>query len=271
MESIVNRLVALGFNKAESTVYLELLRNKKSTGYKIAQNTGISRAGVYQALDSLYSKGIIYLSSAGAKEYIAKEPKVLLKELENDYISNINALDKELEVIEYEKNINFFLNIEGYDNIMNKLKEMISHSKEEVYIGSNFGVEPLENEFIEARKRGVKIVFYSPHELQSELDIDIYYRSGFESVSIKNTRLVAVVDTEEAIIFDNGEVEPIGIYTNNKLFSKIICEHIHHDIYIARLIQKHGEIIDETIQVNSKHERDFKEIIQELKKSNSLR
>lgn len=268
MEEILKKLIFLGLTKTEAIVYIELLKNGKSTGYKISQSTNLSRASVYQALDSLYSKGIVFLVSSQNKEYISKNPKILLAELENEYKESIKFLDIHLEEISLPKKDNYFLSIEGYDNIIKNLKEMIKNSKEEFYISSNFNMKYFKIEIIDALKRGVRVIFYSsiPVINNENIPIELYCRKGFESVIIENTRLIAVSDNEESLIFDNGEQSSIGICSNNTLFTKIILEHIHHDIYIARLIDKYGEVIKEDIQINSKHEKSFKNVIDELKK-----
>ncbi len=66
-----------------------------------------------------------------------------------------------------------------------------------------------------------------------------------------------VSDMKRAIsagVEENGEF--VGTISENRLFIKIIAEHIHHDIYLMKLKEKHKkDMIEEDILINSIQER----------------
>lgn len=69
MDEIIILLEKLNFSKTEVAVYIDLLKNSSSNGYKIAKNLNISRLSVYSALDNLYNKGIVLLMSGDSQVY----------------------------------------------------------------------------------------------------------------------------------------------------------------------------------------------------------
>jgi len=57
-ESRVKALTDLGLNNLEANVYLALLIDPGSTGYRVAKNLGKPVSNVYQALESLTGRGV---------------------------------------------------------------------------------------------------------------------------------------------------------------------------------------------------------------------
>jgi sugar-specific transcriptional regulator TrmB len=56
-------LLDLGLTDVEADVYLYLLQNPGASGYKVSQGTGRLSGNVYQAIDSLASKGAVMIES----------------------------------------------------------------------------------------------------------------------------------------------------------------------------------------------------------------
>ena len=46
-----------------------------------------------------------------------------------------------------------------------------------------------------------------------------------------------------------------GFYTDNQVFINIISEHIHSDIYMAKLAQIYEETFNEKIKIDTLHEK----------------
>ena len=69
----------------------------------------------------------------------------------------------------------------------------------------------------------------------------------------------------DAKIADRGSAlqEWAGTVSNNALFIKILCEHIHNDIYLLKLKERYGkEIYHSSLRLNTDFERRQKERIE---------
>jgi sugar-specific transcriptional regulator TrmB len=70
-ERCITELRELGLSGLEATVYLHLLRQPRSTGYRVARDLGKAAANVYAALESLRTKGAIVLEQGGSRAWRA--------------------------------------------------------------------------------------------------------------------------------------------------------------------------------------------------------
>lgn len=61
MIHLVNKLINFGFTRTDAQVYISLLKNGRSSGYKIAKEISLSRSSVYSSIDNLYKNGYIFL------------------------------------------------------------------------------------------------------------------------------------------------------------------------------------------------------------------
>ena len=80
-EQLLNYLCNLGFSRIEAQVYCTLVPEEKMGGYQIAKKLNLQRPSVYNALNSLESRGFITVIPGETTEYSAVEPDVLMDEL----------------------------------------------------------------------------------------------------------------------------------------------------------------------------------------------
>jgi sugar-specific transcriptional regulator TrmB len=90
MDSMANHpgleaLVQLGLTGLEAEIYLHLLQNPPSTGYKIAQGAGKTNANTYKALESLLAKGAALLDDGDPRIWRAVPPEELLGQLRRGF------------------------------------------------------------------------------------------------------------------------------------------------------------------------------------------
>lgn len=98
MNELVKTLMGFGFTKTDANVYINLLKNGRSSGYKIAKEISLSRSSVYSSIDSLYKNGFIFMADGNTKEYQAKSPELIFSNIEKQTIENINVLKKNSHV-----------------------------------------------------------------------------------------------------------------------------------------------------------------------------
>ena len=97
----------MGLSELEAKVYIWLLENKRSTGYKIAVQTGKPVANTYKALRSLEKKGAVicdnssnktYFDTISVEEFLNKIEKEFIKQREK-IIDEVKKLDVQQEPI----------------------------------------------------------------------------------------------------------------------------------------------------------------------------
>lgn len=254
MEKITELLEKLGFSKTEASVYIDLLKNSTLTGYQIAKNLNISRSSVYAALDKLYKKGIVFLLPGNTQVYKAESPSILINKMKNEFIETTELLEEKLKELETSSVDERYFNIEGYDNIIIKIKQMLLSAKKEVYINTDFNLNIFAKELKEISDRGIRIIVFSFSKLETDkLPIEIYAHEQTGCLG-KETRMMLVVDCKRTLVADQGKhrEEMLGTFTDNILMCSIISEHIHNDIYLLKLKNKYKDnLITEDIKLNT--------------------
>ncbi|WP_105617684.1 TrmB family transcriptional regulator [Vallitalea okinawensis] len=254
MEKILSMLEKLNFTKTEAEVYVTLLTYPNQSGYQIAKKIKLSRSSIYAALDNLYKRGIVSLVPGDVSIYKAQNPEVLIDNMKKDFIQSADILKDELSKVNQKDTEERYLNIEGYDNIILKVKELLLMAEEEVYMNTDFNLQLFSKELRELKKRGVRIIVFSFSKFDTE-DIPVeFYSHGIEVASCgADTRMMLVVDYKKTLIA-NGENHQqfLGTFTDNKLLASIVAEHIHHDIYLLKLNKIYGkEVVDQSVLLNT--------------------
>ena len=131
--SFTERLMEFGLTRQEASIYQCLLTEGKVTGYEVAKQTGISRSNAYNSLASMTEKGAAYLvEEASTRKYVP----VPLNEFCKNRIRKLEESGKWLqEHMPTEKAyVEGYITIEGAENILNKIKNLLSQVDQRVYI-----------------------------------------------------------------------------------------------------------------------------------------
>lgn len=254
MEEIIRLLEKLNFTKTEAAVYIDLLKDSSSSGYKIAKNLNISRSSVYSALDNLYKKGVVFLVPGDSQVYKAEKPSILIEKIKNEFNETTDLLNDKLKDIETSNLEERYVNIVGYDNIILKIKHLLLEAKNEVYINTDINLSKFKDELMEISERGIRIIVFSfKNQVLESIPIEIYTHCNLNCEG-KETRMMLVVDCTKTLVADRGpqREEFLGVFTENTLLASIVSEHIHNDIYILKLKKIYGEnLINSNIQLNT--------------------
>lgn len=254
MENITSLLVKLHFSKTEAEVYLTLLKYPNQTGYQIAKKLNMSRSSIYSALDNLYTRGIVSLLPGEVNTYKAQNPEILIEHMKKDFIQSADLLKEELSRIEKIDTEDRYLNIEGYDTIILKAKELLLLAQKEVYMNTDFDLQIFSKELNELERRGVRVIVFSFSKLNTEnLSVEFYSHGVEVKTCGTNTRMMLVVDFKKTLIANSEDhLNFLGTFTDNRLLASIVAEHIHHDIYLLKLDKKHEkDLIDSSIKLNT--------------------
>lgn len=157
---LIENLTAFNLTRQEAAIYVALLTHGSMTGYEAAKETGIARSNVYSALQSLVEKGALFLLEGETTRYVPEEASVFLG-------NTISALEEKARSI--RENLprkvvpaDGYLTITGARNIANKIRQMLSQTKERVYVLSTKEIlSEFEQELRTLAARSKKVVILS--------------------------------------------------------------------------------------------------------------
>jgi sugar-specific transcriptional regulator TrmB len=113
---------ALGLSKNEAKIYETLIRQSESTVGQIAKSSRIHRRNVYDALDRLIEKGLVFeIMEHRESRYQGVEPKKLLEFLEEKQASLSKVLPELTSLFEgvpREQRVCIYRGVEGWKNYM---------------------------------------------------------------------------------------------------------------------------------------------------------
>jgi len=90
-ELIIKAFESVGIPKMQTTVYLDLLKNKESSATQVSKRTRMHRANVYDTLNKLKERNLVYLSNKEGKQVFAALPTDLILNEEKDKLENLKS------------------------------------------------------------------------------------------------------------------------------------------------------------------------------------
>jgi sugar-specific transcriptional regulator TrmB len=252
----LERLVELGFSEYEAKAYMALLKESPATGYQVSKVSSVPRSMIYEVLGKLTARGAaMELRKEGKTQYAPIPPKEFLNQVHHQHEELVTALQDDLEGLGKTSDLAYVWNIEGYDNVMAKSREMIRHAQDRVYtavLPSTF--PPLKPALEEAVDRGVRVVVYSSRSL--DLSGGRVVVASMSEEHLKRTEglgLVLVVDGDEVLVGERLTASQArSSWTRSPLFVLIAEHHLRTDLYLPRILDMLGGRAEEVI-----HEDDW--------------
>lgn len=157
---IITTIKNLGFTEYEAKAYLALLEKSPLTGYGVALNSGVPRSKIYEVLDGLVQNGEVIISYGAPVLYAPLSPKELIAHRQNKTEENFNLAFAALEHFSTSEDTRDNIwNISGREQIINKAKELIKNSKEEILLELwQEDLVDLISALKDALKRGVSVI-----------------------------------------------------------------------------------------------------------------
>src|SRR3989338_2584441 len=90
-ELIIKAFEAIGMPKMQTTIYLDLLKNKESTATQVSKRTKMHRANVYDTLTKLKEKNLVSLSLVEEKQVFTALPTDLILNEEKDKLESLKS------------------------------------------------------------------------------------------------------------------------------------------------------------------------------------
>ena len=237
MDVLVEKLKELGFNSYEAKVYIALLKKSPSTGYEVSQLASVPQARAYDALKSLALEKIVIPTDDKPQKYLPISPKELTTRFKRKMNSTVDYLEKKLPKLGDDYNEPTH-SIRGYENVLEKLKEIIKNSKKSVYIE----VWAQDFKHIEADLRNaydrdldVKIVGYDNVVTNFGL---LYNHAGAREIEHALGRQIFLLSDAKECIF--GKIDDT-VWTKNKHIALLLKQYIVHDMYLLDVGQNFPE------------------------------
>lgn len=239
MEKTIDKLKELGFNSYEAKVYLALLKKYPATGYEVAQTADIPQARAYDALKSLVAEAFVFSDQEKPQKYTPISPKELTRRFKRKVNSTLEYLEKKLPSVREDYNEPIHT-ISGYENIIEKLREVINNAKESMYCEFwQSDYKQLEPEIMNAYDRGVDIKIVGYDNLQTVFG-QVYSHEGAKELEYYlGSRMVFVLaDNVESVW---GRIEKQVIWTKHNDIAFLMKEFMVHDMYLLDVYKRFPE------------------------------
>ncbi|QNU68056.1 TrmB family transcriptional regulator [Ruminiclostridium herbifermentans] len=164
---VIEALMQAGFTKHESILYVTLCREGELTGYEASKLTGISRSNAYLGLAGLSDKGGAYKINGETLKYAPVDSNELAENIKRKFNKVIKVIEEEIPQVNKSKDT--FITINGDEQIINKIKNLINYAQYRIYISiSREHLDYVIEELKSAQKRGLKVVIITSEGVQFE-------------------------------------------------------------------------------------------------------
>lgn len=247
-------MTALGFSELERKIYLVLLRGGTMSAYQIAKKIDVSRPSIYNALEHMVSKGMAEVIPNDTALYAAQKPAILLKKMRADFIRSADTAEELLKNYAPPAYGEQYANLKGFGVILQRVKEIMRGSRSEIYCNTDMPLDALSEELQVLSERHIRAIVYSFYDV-GHANLCELYSHNRPIEQHEPSRLMIVSDNEIALTAGpDSEGVWQGTVSGNRLFVKMISEHIHNDIYLLKLRDKFGKSIYDDLHIFSKYE-----------------
>jgi HTH-type transcriptional regulator, sugar sensing transcriptional regulator len=238
LDQIALRVKELGFTVYEAKTYVSLLQNSPVTRYELSKNSGVPRSAIYGVIKQLENLGAVNALYSEPEKYVPLPPEQLFKLLEDRLALKISDARESLKGIESNLVTDHLWNIVGYQNMIQKAKEIIENAQEEIYLSvwkREFNL--LEEQLIKAKNKNLKITIFSFTDIKFDTEnLYSYTIKENELQKIWDHKLILVADRRELLMGEADEQMPKKTaWTTNRAIVDIATNHIILDITLYGL------------------------------------
>ncbi|MDF2985171.1 MAG: transcriptional regulator, TrmB [Eubacterium sp.] len=227
---VIEALMQAGFTRHESVLYVTLCREGELTGYEASKITGIPRSNAYLGLAGLADKGGAYKINGDTARYTAVDPGELVQNLKRKFALIMDMIEKEIPQVNTTGDS--FVTINGYHQILDKMKNLIIQAQKRVYISiSREQLEFVIKELQEARERGLKVVIITSEGLDMEGMVCYTSRKQFGSVRL-------ITDSENVLTGQLNEPNPTSLFSRNSNMVDLIKDSLTNEIKLINITRR---------------------------------
>lgn len=248
----IDKLMELGFSEYEAKAYVALLRESPVTGYQLSKMSGVPRSMIYEVLGKLIARGAaMTLHKEGSTLYAPVPADEFLDKLHREQEELFTSLKSDLAAVGTAPDLEYVLNIEGYENIIAKAEEMIGQARQNIYMAlqpETFAA--LRDALGEAVRREVQVVVYTASALDLPGGQVVVTPISEEAASrVEGLGLILVMDGEEVLISEwPTPTQARASWAASPLLVFIAEHHLRTDPYLPQILTCLGERAVEIIR-----------------------
>ena len=243
--TILESMKKLGFSEYEIKAYLSLLKEYPVNGYTLSKNSGIPRSRIYEVLENLKGKQLVFEeTSEKSVLYHPLEPELLIQKVKKDFEETIKQVEMHTQGIYQKKEEDNRLTIiKGREAILNFIVLLIDQAEKRI------AVSIWEEELIYLQKaidraltRGVLFtgVFFGENNPYSQL---CSHRRIERYLAEKKERyLIVLTDYKQVVsgVVSRGAESQVT-WTKDIGFLEVSEDYIVHDISLNKLLLEFPE------------------------------
>lgn len=132
---VVSMLQELGFTEYEAKVYCALVRFPGSTGYETGGHSKVPRARVYEILESLQEKGMVYSQTVDGRQLYYPQPHgTMLSQLKDRLTGLADSLHVALDRMASDNPEPQFLVFRKRDQVFSRVRQMCRQAKSKLLV-----------------------------------------------------------------------------------------------------------------------------------------
>lgn len=194
------QISSLGFSQYELAAYLALVDKHPVNGSQLSRRSGIPRARIYDVLLSLKKKGWAVETENGL--YVPLPAAEMSKRLRHRFETDLSDFEKRLRSASDTSGNAFIWTIRGYDQIIDKAREMIASARTEIYV--RFFPEEgriLDEALSVAASKGVIVKYVSMGNPATIFEYQVIHGEAEKIERILGGRTIdLVVDKKETLV-----------------------------------------------------------------------
>ncbi|WP_432661874.1 helix-turn-helix domain-containing protein [Wukongibacter baidiensis] len=240
--SIIEDMKKLGLSEYEVKAYLKLLEEYPANGYTLSKNSGVPRSRIYEVLESLKNKQMVFEQVEGKTTlYHPLDPRLLMNKLKSNFDNILNNVDEYTKkVYSEEENDNKLVVIKGRSKIIDFLKVLISSSEKRIAVSIwDEEIQDISPCLDEVINRGVILrgMYFGKNNPYKEL---VTHRRIERYLSEKKERYITIIiDGVHVVsgIVSRGEESQVT-WTKDIGFIEMSEDYIAHDLMVNRYSEK---------------------------------
>jgi sugar-specific transcriptional regulator TrmB len=207
-ELIIKAFESVGIPKMQTTVYLDLLKNKESTATQVSKRTRMHRANVYDTLTKLKERNLVYLSTKEGKQvFVALSTDMILNE-EKERLENLKSAMNYIKTTYVTGQTPKVYTLEGLNAIRSILFSILE-KKSEVWI---YGLAENENIINVLNDRLMHSFHIERIKKHIELKL-LFYKLPYEEIK-----------TLSSLKFTEAKLLPTNQQSKTSQITQIVCD-----------------------------------------------
>jgi len=193
----------MGLSELEAKVYIWLLENHRSTGYKIAMQIGKPVANTYKALKSLEKKGAVVCDNSSNKIYFDTIPvEEFLNKIEKEFSNQRKKIIEEVNNLDVQQDPIGIYELQSQELVYEKAKSMINTAENTLLIDCfPAPMKNIKEHFTKERTKEISIYVknYSGEDIDNVNQIKAT-NAGLPYDVLDGQWMVVLKDTSESLI-----------------------------------------------------------------------